>query len=52
MRAVFGADKLDAGEVFINGAPVRIKTPDDSIAHHLAFLTEDRSSRGCFCRYP
>ena len=48
MRAVFGADKLDAGEVFINGAPVRIKTPDDSIAHHLAFLTEDRKQQGLF----
>ena len=46
MRAVFGADKLDAGEVFINGTPVRIKTPDDSIAHHLAFLTEDRKQQG------
>ena len=46
MRAVFGADKMDAGELFINGEKVHIRKPADSIAHNIALLTEDRKNQG------
>ena len=52
MRAIFGADKLDGGSVLIYDKPVHIKTPDDSIAQHLAFLTEDRRQQGLLLQLP
>jgi len=42
VRAVFGLDPLDAGEVKIEGKPVKIRTPKQAIAHGLAMLSEDR----------
>ena len=45
-RAVFGADRISAGQVFIRGKPVAIRRPSDAIAAGLAFLTEDRKHQG------
>lgn len=47
-RALFGLDRLDGGEVLIDGAPVRIRKPRDAIRHGLSFLTEDRKNQGVF----
>ena len=47
-RALFGLDRLDGGEVFIDGEPVRIRKPRDAIRHGLSFLTEDRKNQGVF----
>lgn len=46
VRAIFGADKLDSGEIFINGEKVKIPNPKVAIAKGLALLTEDRKSQG------
>lgn len=46
MRALTGADKLDSGEILLEGKPVRIKNPKQSIKRGLAFLTEDRKRFG------
>ncbi len=46
MRAIFGADPLDGGKIFIDGKEVKIKSPRDAIAHGIAFLTEDRKGQG------
>ena len=46
MRAIFGADKLDSGEVYIKGQKVHIRSPKDAIKHKIAFLTEDRKGQG------
>ena len=46
MRAIFGADKLDSGEVYIKGEKVHIRSPKDAIRHKIAFLTEDRKGQG------
>ncbi|MEF9894962.1 MAG: sugar ABC transporter ATP-binding protein [Clostridia bacterium] len=46
MRAIFGADKLDGGEVFIKGKKVVIRNPGSAIRHGIAFLTEDRKGQG------
>ncbi len=45
-RAIFGADPLDGGEVYINGKRVQIKSPKDAIRNRIAFLTEDRATQG------
>ena len=46
MRALFGADPLDSGEIYIKGEQVRIRSPKDAIRRKIAFLTEDRKGQG------
>ncbi len=46
MRAVFGADKMDSGELYVKGEKVNIRNPKDAIRHKIAFLTEDRKGQG------
>ncbi|MCQ5131471.1 sugar ABC transporter ATP-binding protein [Butyricicoccus faecihominis] len=46
VRAIFGVDPRDAGEIYIGGKPVSIKKPADAIRHGIAFLTEDRKEQG------
>lgn len=48
MRAIFGADRADAGAVYIGGAarPARIRSPRDAVRQGLALLTEDRKGQG------
>ena len=46
MRAIFGADKLNSGEISINGKKVVAHTPVESITNGLSFLTEDRKTQG------
>ena len=45
-RALFGADRLEAGEVALNGAPLALRSPGDAIEAGMAFLTEDRKGEG------
>ena len=47
-RALFGLERPDGGEVFIDGNRVRIRKPRDAIRHGLSFLTEDRKNQGVF----
>jgi len=46
MRAIFGADGKDGGEIYIKGKKVNIKSPKDAIREGIAFLTEDRKHQG------
>jgi ribose transport system ATP-binding protein len=45
-RAIFGADRLDAGEILINGKSVHITTPYDAVSQGIAYLSEDRKRYG------
>jgi ABC-type sugar transport system ATPase subunit len=46
MRAIFGADPLDRGNVVKNGRTLRVRTPADAIAAGIAYLPEDRKEQG------
>jgi ribose transport system ATP-binding protein len=46
VRAIFGADPIDAGAIFIDGQEVRIRSPRDAIDRGIALLTEDRKGQG------
>ncbi|AEP00963.1 sugar ABC transporter ATP-binding protein [Weizmannia coagulans] len=46
MRALFGIDPYDAGEIFIEGKKVRIKNPSDAVQKGIAFITENRKDEG------
>jgi ribose transport system ATP-binding protein len=45
-RAIFGADKYDSGDIFVNGKQVHIKSPQDAVAHGIGYLSEDRKRYG------
>jgi ABC-type sugar transport system ATPase subunit len=46
MRAIFGADPLDQGDVIKDGASLSIKRPSDAIRAGIAYLPEDRKDQG------
>ncbi len=45
-RAIFGADPSDAGDILVNGEPVKIRTPIDAIRNGIGYLSEDRKTFG------
>jgi ABC-type sugar transport system ATPase subunit len=47
-RAIFGAEPLDAGRMFLNGRPITIKTPRQAINNRIGYMTEDRKLQGLF----
>ncbi|WP_438490836.1 sugar ABC transporter ATP-binding protein [Paenibacillus sp. IHBB 3054] len=46
MRALFGLDTLDSGEVKIRGKQVAIRNPHDAMQAGIGFVTEDRKDEG------
>jgi ribose transport system ATP-binding protein len=48
MRAVFGADPRDAGEIHLFGQPANICSPRDAVRQGMALLTENRKEQGLF----
>jgi ABC-type sugar transport system ATPase subunit len=47
-RALFGAEPLAAGEVELDGKPLRVRSPAEAIRNGIAYLTEDRKEQGLF----
>ena len=45
-RAIYGADKIDSGEIFLNGKKVKIHNPKDAVHLGIAYLSEDRKRDG------
>ncbi|MCQ4088306.1 sugar ABC transporter ATP-binding protein [Saccharibacillus sp. JS10] len=46
MRAIFGLDKLDSGEIKLRGKKIQIRRPEDAVRHGIGFITEDRKDEG------
>ncbi|ACL25765.1 sugar ABC transporter ATP-binding protein [Chloroflexus aggregans] len=49
-RLLFGADRLDQGELWFEGQPVRLRSPRDAIKLGIGFVTEDRKMQGLFLK--
>jgi ABC-type sugar transport system ATPase subunit len=45
-RAIFGADRPDAGEVLVEGRRIRIRSPRRGVRAGIAMLPEDRKAQG------
>jgi ribose transport system ATP-binding protein len=45
-RLIFGADRREAGEVFVHGRAVKIATPLDAVEAGIGYLSEDRKHLG------
>ncbi|WP_125588942.1 sugar ABC transporter ATP-binding protein [Companilactobacillus jidongensis] len=46
MRAIFGIDHYNSGEIYLDGKKVKIKDPESAIKHRIGFLTENRKDEG------
>ncbi len=45
-RAIFGADRITAGQIYLDGEAIAVRTPQDAIRHGIGLLTEDRKNQG------
>jgi ribose transport system ATP-binding protein len=45
-RAIFGADRIDSGTIYVKGRPCRIRSPRGAIRFGIGLLTEDRKTQG------
>ncbi len=45
-RVIFGADKKDAGDIWVNGKKVVIRSPKDAVEAGISYLSEDRKRYG------
>ncbi len=50
MRAIFGADRITSGQIFLHGAdrPTRIGSPRQAVANGIALIPENRKEEGLF----
>ncbi|MGD9327244.1 MAG: sugar ABC transporter ATP-binding protein, partial [Desulfobacterales bacterium] len=46
VRAIFGADSIDSGEISVNDKKIKIKSPRDAIRAKIGLAPEDRKSQG------
>ncbi|MBF6977593.1 sugar ABC transporter ATP-binding protein [Aerococcaceae bacterium zg-BR22] len=46
MRAIVGADKIDSGEILINGKSVKITSPEVAARHGIGLVPENRKTQG------
>jgi len=46
VRALYGADHRQSGDIYLNGKKVKIKTPEQAVKHGICYLSEDRKRFG------
>jgi len=46
MRAIFGMDPLQAGKIYLDGAEIHIRRPQDAISKGICMVNEDRKGFG------
>ncbi|MGH9053389.1 MAG: sugar ABC transporter ATP-binding protein [Acidimicrobiia bacterium] len=51
-RALFGLDRLMAGEIRLDGLPLELGSPADAIRAGIAYLPENRRADGLFFNFP
>ena len=51
-RVLFGLTPADAGEIILNGQRVVITSPQESVAHGIAYVPEDRRRHGVILEMP
>lgn len=45
-RAIFGADRIESGEIYIKNEKVAVTSPEDAVQHGIGYLSEDRKRYG------
>jgi len=52
LRAIFGADRPDSGEIYRDGRRVSVDDPGDAVRHGICLLTENRKEEGLILAMP
>src|ERR1700736_2227228 len=52
LRAIFGADRRDGGEIYLGGRQVGFRTPIDAVRNGVCLLTENRKDEGLVLAMP
>jgi simple sugar transport system ATP-binding protein len=52
LRLLFGVDRLDAGEMILDGRPVRIHSPSAAVAQGIYLIPEERRKQGLIVEDP
>ncbi len=47
-RAVFGADPIKEGQIFMHGKEVKVNEPADAIKNKIGYIPEERKTQGLF----
>jgi len=47
-RLIFGAERMDSGEILMDGKQLKIKSPKDALKAGIAYASEDRKRDGLF----
>lgn len=50
MRVLYGADRMEAGKIFVRGEEAHIRNCEDAIALGIGYIPEDRKAQGVFLR--
>ncbi|RME60306.1 MAG: sugar ABC transporter ATP-binding protein [Caldilineae bacterium] len=48
VRAIFGADPVERGEIWVDGQPALVGSPAEAMALGMGFVPEDRKTQGLF----
>lgn len=48
MRIIYGADRADSGDIFLEDKKLRIKEPVDALKYGISYCSEDRKLEGIF----
>ena len=51
-RILFGITPADAGEILLNGQRITISSPQEAVAHGIAYVPEDRRRHGVILEMP
>lgn len=52
VKAIFGVEPMDQGEVFVSGSKIENVCPQECIKNHIALVTEDRHHEGLLMSKP
>jgi rhamnose transport system ATP-binding protein len=51
-RTIFGITPADAGEIYLRGDKIEIHSPQEAVAHGIAYVPEDRRRHGVILEMP
>ena len=51
-RVLFGLTPADSGEVHLYGQPITVRSPQEAVAHGIAYVPEDRRRHGVILEMP
>jgi ribose transport system ATP-binding protein len=52
VRAIFGADRLDSGSIYLDGKQIKVKSPMSAVKQGIGLLPEDRKAHGVLLKMP